>query len=124
MNLFFFFFSNISVHLPEAHPTLVCVTTWMALIAAVIAAGSLAPEAAFVWALSPASSFAGECGDVGAVRLPLDAPPGEVLCFPAGLFGRTGVDLLVPPIFAAVVVAGAACFVRAIALWETDEDPS
>ncbi|PKA46245.1 hypothetical protein AXF42_Ash019996 [Apostasia shenzhenica] len=110
----------------QRRPMLVYATTWTALIVATVAAVSLAPEFAFLWSLSPSSPFARACGAfvAGAIRLPLDAPPSEVVCVPAELFGGTGFDLIVPPVFAAAVVAGAAFFVRAVGLWEADEDPT
>ena len=55
------------------------------------------------------------------VRVPVDAP-GELFCLPAHFFKRSKMDLLVPPVFAAVVVATSAYVVKALALWEM-EDP-
>lgn len=54
------------------------------------------------------------------VRVPLDIP-GEVFCLPVQLFRRSKMDLLVPPVFAAVIVASSAYVVKALALWETDD---
>lgn len=47
--------------------------------------------------------------------------PGDVLCVPDLLFRKSRIDLIVPPIFAAVVVAGSACVVRAFGLWADDD---
>uniref|UniRef100_M8CE03 Uncharacterized protein n=1 Tax=Aegilops tauschii TaxID=37682 RepID=M8CE03_AEGTA len=56
------------------------------------------------------------------IGLPLDGPPGDPLCVPAGLFGRTVPDVVVPLVFAVVVVAGATAFTAAVGVWEDDED--
>lgn len=82
--------------------------------------GFLCAGAAFVAAISPTSSFSRECRTEGAIRVPLDLP-GEVLCFPAQLFSRSKIDLVVPPVFAAAVVAGSAWVVRAFSLWQFDQ---
>nr|GEU29881.1 hypothetical protein [Tanacetum cinerariifolium] len=37
------------------------------------------------------------------------------------MFKKSKMDLMVPPIFAAVIVAASACLVRALGLWEVDE---
>ncbi|CAA6654929.1 unnamed protein product [Spirodela intermedia] len=108
--------------LPERRPLLVYAATWTTLLTATVAATSVLPEVAFVWAVSPASSFSRPCGGGELIRVPLDVP-GEVLCLPAAQFGRSGLDLLVPPIFAAAVVAAAALLVRALGLWD-DDDPA
>lgn len=82
---------------------------------------SFSPEVAFTWALSLPSPFSSECMP-GYVRLPLDGPAMEVVCLPALFFGQSKLDLVVPPLFAAVVVAASVCFVRSVGLWEVDED--
>ncbi|KAK8959881.1 hypothetical protein KSP40_PGU021057 [Platanthera guangdongensis] len=101
------------------------VLAWTAFVVTTVSIVSLAPEVAFVWALSPASPFTHHCGGANFVRLPLDALPNEIICIPTELFGSTSLDLIVPPIFSAVVVASSACIVRMIGLWEGgdgDED--
>ncbi|MQL74763.1 hypothetical protein Taro_007105 [Colocasia esculenta] len=109
--------------LRERRPLLLYAAAWTALLTAAVAVASSLPEVAFVWAVSPSSSFSRACGDAagGLVRVPLDVP-GEVLCLPALLFGRSKLDLLVPPVFAAVVVTASALLVRAVGLWEEEED--
>lgn len=47
--------------------------------------------------------------------------PGEIICLPAHRFVKSSIDFIVPPIFAAVIVAGSAFVVRAVALWEDDD---
>lgn len=99
-------------------PLLVYTVTWTALLTATVAMASFSPEIAFVWAVSPSSPFSRRCGE-GKMRVPLEGPPGEVVCMPAQLFGRSrAVDFFVPPLFAALVVAGSAALVRAVGLWE------
>lgn len=105
----------------QRHPLLVYVTTWTMLTTATVAVASLSPEIAFAWAVSVPTSFFGACGP-SYVRLPLDGPAGEVVCLPALYFERSRLDLIVPPVFAAVVVAASVCFVRSIGLWESDDD--
>ncbi|KAJ0983971.1 hypothetical protein J5N97_002327 [Dioscorea zingiberensis] len=109
------------VTLLRPRPLLVYAVAWTALLTSTVAVASFAPEIAFVWAMGRQSSLGAACGG-GTVRVPLEGPPGEVLCVPAQLFGRSKMELFVPPLFAAMVVAGSACFVRAIGLWETDEE--
>ncbi|KAI6698263.1 hypothetical protein NL676_018382 [Syzygium grande] len=113
-------------------PLLLYAAAWTALLTATVAVASFSPELAFVSAVSPSSAFTRECGGVGGggggpsaedvVRVPVDLP-GEVVCLPAHLFSRSRADLVVPPVFAAVVVAGSALVVRALALGEEDDAP-
>ncbi|KAI0531462.1 hypothetical protein KFK09_001017 [Dendrobium nobile] len=106
----------------ERRPLLVYAATWTTFVAATVAAASVAPEVAFVWALT-SSPYAGGCGGA-AIRILLDAPPGEIICVPAELFGHTGVDFLVPTVLAAAVVAAAAYVVRVVGLWEAEDNSS
>ncbi|XP_073113254.1 uncharacterized protein [Elaeis guineensis] len=104
-------------------PTFIYMATWTALITVTVAVAAFSPELAFVWAVSPSSSFALGCGGVGgAVRLPLEGPPGEVVCVPVHLFGRSKADFIIPPLFAALVVASSICFTWAVGLWEAEEE--
>jgi hypothetical protein len=48
--------------------------------------------------------------------MPLDVP-GEILCFPSHLFVKSKIDFIVPPIFAALIVAASTCLVRAVGLF-------
>ncbi|KAL5992056.1 hypothetical protein ACLOJK_012970 [Asimina triloba] len=105
----------------ERRPLLLYAATWTALLTAAVALASFAPEMAFVHAISPASAFSLACRQDGAVRIPLDGP-GDVLCLPAHHIRRSKMDLLVPPAFAAAVVAASACLVRAVGLWEEDRE--
>ncbi|XP_077244844.1 uncharacterized protein LOC143884884 [Tasmannia lanceolata] len=108
-------------------PLLMYALSWTALLTATVAVASFSPEMAFVSAISPLSSFSRACdigeGAVGpgyVIRVPLDGP-GEAFCLPAQLFRRSMMDFFVPPAFAAVIVAGSVCFVRALGLWEEEE---
>ncbi|RWV78000.1 hypothetical protein GW17_00061104 [Ensete ventricosum] len=121
------------VFLPEAlramllvqRPLLLYAAAWAALLTATVAVTSFAPELAFVWAVMPSSSFSSACTAAAggpAVRVPTEGPPREVVCVPAGLFARSWMDLVVPPLFAALVVGGSTCFIRAVGLWEPEEE--
>lgn len=100
-------------------PILIYAATWTTILTLTVAVASFAPEVAFVSAISSSSPFSSLCEAEGSVRLPLDVA-GEILCFPAHLFSKSKIDLIVPPVFAAVVVAGSAYLVRAVGLWEQD----
>ncbi|KAK7279452.1 hypothetical protein RJT34_24505 [Clitoria ternatea] len=102
-------------HVTSTWPLLIYAVTWVAVLTLTVAVASFSPEVAFVSAISPSSSFSQKCPHT-SVRLPLDVP----VCFPAQLFGKSRIDLIVPPIFAALIVAASACVVRAVALWEHD----
>ncbi|EYU41702.1 hypothetical protein MIMGU_mgv1a020963mg, partial [Erythranthe guttata] len=95
--------------------------TWTTILTVTVALASFIPELAFFSAMAPSSSLSEACSEAGAARLPLDIPS-ENLCFPSRLFKRSGLDFVVPPVFAAVVVAGSACVVRAMGLWEVEDD--
>lgn len=113
------FYGSILRPLAFRWPLLLYAAAWTAVLSATVAVASFLPEAAFIWAISPSSSFSRACDAEGFVRVPMDLP-GEVLCLPSHLFAKFSMDLLVPPVFAAVVVAGSACLVRAMCLWEDD----
>ena len=80
---------------------------------------SVSPELAFTSSLSSFTEFSLACDGLQGkyLRLPLDKP-GDVICLPAHMFEKSNVDFLIPPNFAAVVVAASACFVHAVGLWE------
>ncbi|KAJ1416867.1 hypothetical protein SESBI_17024 [Sesbania bispinosa] len=103
-------------------PLLIYAVTWVTLLTLTVAVASFSPEVAFVSAISPSSSFSQKCkskSDGPIVRVPLDVP-GDTLCFPAHLFTKSNIDLIVPPVFAALIVAASACMVGALGLWEHD----
>ncbi|CAH1452218.1 unnamed protein product [Lactuca virosa] len=114
--------NSILEKLTQRWPLLVYATTWTTILTATVAVTSFAPELAFVWAITPSSSFSKVCQDQkeGFVRVPFDVPS-EIFCLPAEMFKKSKIDLVVPPIFAAVIVAASACLVRALGLWEVDE---
>ncbi|XP_057744424.1 uncharacterized protein LOC130962272 [Arachis stenosperma] len=116
-------------------PLLIYSATWVTLLTLTVAVASLSPEVAFVSAISPSSSFSQKCTNNNNIkpiihnnnvegstniRVPLDFP-GDTLCFPVELFFKSRIDLIVPPIFAAVVVAASAFVVLALGLWEHDQ---
>lgn len=102
-------------------PLFLYAATWTTILTLIVAVASFVPEVAFVLAIAPTSAFSGGCEAGDSVRVPMDVPT-EVFCFPAHLFCRSKMDLLVPPVFAAVVVAGSAYVVRALGLWDVDEE--
>ncbi|KAI9085814.1 hypothetical protein K1719_032228 [Acacia pycnantha] len=103
-------------------PVLIFAATWTMLLTFTVAVASFSPEAAFVLAISPSSSFSKACKSESFIRVPLDVP-GDILCFPPQLFTKSKIDLIVPPVFAAVIVAASACVVRAVGLWEDPQTP-
>ncbi|KAI3791663.1 hypothetical protein L2E82_05523 [Cichorium intybus] len=114
--------NSILEKLSQRWPLLIYATTWTTILTATVAVTSFAPELAFVWAITPTSSFSRVCQDKkeGFVRVPFDVPS-EFFCLPAEMFKKSKMDLVVPPIFAAVIVVASACLVRALGLWEVDE---
>ncbi|KAL6998319.1 hypothetical protein U1Q18_008443 [Sarracenia purpurea var. burkii] len=102
-------------------PLLLYAATWTTILTVTVAVASFSPEVAFVSAITPKSAFSRRCEAEGSVRVPLDVPT-EVFCFPAHMFRRSKLDLLVPPVFAAVIVACSAYVVGALGLWEPDDE--
>lgn len=119
-------FSSLTHRFAWRIPIFVYGATWTLFLTMTVAIISLAPEFAFVSAIFPSSSssssveFSRRCGSYAAVLVPLDLPT-EVLCLPANLFRRSKMDLVVPPVFAAIVVALSAVVVRTMGLWEAEE---
>ncbi|KZV51786.1 hypothetical protein F511_11474 [Dorcoceras hygrometricum] len=104
-------------------PVLLYAATWTFLLTVTVAVAAFSPEFAFVSAVSPTSS-ADYCGGVaGFVRFPLDIPP-ESFCLRSKLSKKSKLDVIIPPIFATIIVAGSACLVRALGLWEVEDDQS
>lgn len=97
------------------------VVTWTVLIIVTVALAALSPELAFIWAVSPSSAFMQACG-AGTVRLPMDGSPNLAMCLPSVLFDRSNIDVVVPPLFAVLVVMSSALVVGAIELWEVEEE--
>ncbi|CAJ1897227.1 unnamed protein product [Sphenostylis stenocarpa] len=115
----FFWCSNL-VRLHLTWPVVTNAATWTTLLSLTVAVASVSPQVAFVSAISPSSSFSQKCSTSGSIRMPLDVP-GDILCFPPGMFVKSKIDLIVPPVFAAAIVAASACVVRAVGLWEHDQ---
>ncbi|KAK7245253.1 hypothetical protein RIF29_40090 [Crotalaria pallida] len=107
------------LQLTTTWPILIYAATWMTLLIFVVAVATFSLQVAFVSAISP-SSFSQNCNDDGYIRMPLDVP-GDILCFPAHLFMKSKIDLIAPPVFAAVIVAASAYVVRAVGLWEHEQ---
>ncbi|GJN05796.1 hypothetical protein PR202_ga23461 [Eleusine coracana subsp. coracana] len=115
-------FPSLAGLLPRRSPLLYYAATWTAVATTAVAVAAFAPELAFVWAVGPGTPLARACGDGTSVGLPLDGPPWDVVCLPAGMFGRAPPDVIVPLVFAMVVVAGAIWFTTAVGVWEDDDD--
>ncbi|CAI9098190.1 OLC1v1034799C1 [Oldenlandia corymbosa var. corymbosa] len=123
----FTFFNSVLQTLSPRWPLFLYAFTWTVILTVLVAVASFSPELAFVSAITPTSAFSEPCrrdresqGGAMTVRVPLDIP-GEAFCIPAHLFRRSKLDLLVPPVFAAVIVATSAYVVKAVGLWETDD---
>ncbi|KAI8556562.1 hypothetical protein RHMOL_Rhmol05G0263200 [Rhododendron molle] len=117
----FSLFNSILQRLTLRWPLLLYAATWTAILTVTVAVASFSPELAFASAISPTSAFSRPCAVEGSIRVPLDVPT-EVMCFPAHTFRRSKLDMVVPPVFAALVVAGSAYVVRALGLWEVDDE--
>ncbi|XP_047331733.1 uncharacterized protein LOC124935338 [Impatiens glandulifera] len=125
MRLRFSFFTSTLDRFIDQRPILTYAAIWTSILIATVSAASFAPEMAFLWAINPNSSFSTLCGSgfgpSGSVRVPIDLP-GEILCIPPHMLQRTKVDVVVPPIFAATMVAASAFAVRALGLWEVADE--
>ncbi|KAJ8444823.1 hypothetical protein Cgig2_034058 [Carnegiea gigantea] len=99
------FTSLLSQYLSWRRPLLLYAGVWTALLTATVGVAALSPEVAFIWTISPTSSVLTACGPNHRlfVRVPAELPS-EVMCLPAKLFQLSAMDVLVPPIFAALVV--------------------
>lgn len=109
----------------NSHPRwllLLYAAAWTAVLTVTVAVASFTPEIAFVSVIAPTSFFSQACAKPGSVRLPLDIPS-DRFCFPARLIKRSTIDMVVPPVFAAVVVVGSACLVKAVGLLEAEDEP-
>ncbi|KAF5175905.1 forkhead box protein G1 [Thalictrum thalictroides] len=113
----YYFIPSICRQISIDRPILLYTAIWTFMLMVTVALASFSPEYIFVRMISPSSSFSQACKTVGYVRIPLDLP-GEVFCFPANFFRKSSADFFVPSVFAALIVAGSACVVRAIGLWE------
>ncbi|KAJ3682746.1 hypothetical protein LUZ60_012973 [Juncus effusus] len=107
--------------MPIISPFTLYAITWTSIVTFTVAIAAFAPELAFVWSVSPAGRLTNAC-QFGKVGLPMEGPVWEKICLPLENFGRTKADVFIPPIFAVTVVAGSVCIMRAIGLWEDDEE--
>ncbi|KAK7393294.1 hypothetical protein VNO78_21846 [Psophocarpus tetragonolobus] len=94
-------------------PTLIYTTTWITVLTLTVAVASLSPEVAFISAISSSEKCISNVSVV-RVRVPLEETP----CFPAHLFAESHIDIIVPPLFAALIIAASACLVGALGLCE------
>ncbi|CAJ1968338.1 unnamed protein product [Sphenostylis stenocarpa] len=104
----------------RAWPLLMYAVIWVAAMTFTVAVASLSTEVAFVSAISSSHRCTSNGGSSVRVRVPLEETP----CFPAHLFTKSSIDVVVPPIFAALIVAASACVVRAVGLWERETTDS
>ncbi len=95
------------------------------MLAATVTVAALSLEMGFSSSISPSMEIAEACSLQGnkvspscrqCFWLPLDGP-NDGLCVPANLFKKSRIDIAVPPIFAALVVAASALFVQGLGLW-------
>ncbi|KAH9540036.1 hypothetical protein CY35_15G087900 [Sphagnum magellanicum] len=98
---------------------------WTLMLAATVTVAALSLEMGFSSSISPSMEIAEACSLQGnkvspscrqCFWLPLDGP-NDGLCVPANLFKKSRIDIAVPPIFAALVVAASALFVQGLGLW-------
>ncbi|KAK9714196.1 hypothetical protein RND81_06G078800 [Saponaria officinalis] len=118
---FSFLTSIISCHLLNSynyHRTILLYAgVWTVLLSLTVAISAMSAEVSFMWAISPSSSFSTACGVDSDlfIRVPADFPS-NVVCLPAKLFNGSEIDFVVPPLFAALMVASSASVVRFVGL--------
>ncbi|XP_058767904.1 uncharacterized protein LOC131641616 [Vicia villosa] len=112
MSLWLYDFLRLHFHLTTQWPLLIYAVTWVTALTMTVTVASFSSEVAFVFAISPSNKCNGN-----EIRVPLDVP-GDTFCIPAQLFVKSKIDLIVPPVFAALIVVSSACVVRAVGLWE------
>ncbi|KAG8376869.1 hypothetical protein BUALT_Bualt09G0108900 [Buddleja alternifolia] len=118
----FSFLNSLLQRIPHPRGSLLLyAATWTTILTVTVAVASFSSELAFLSAISPGSSSCQACRKAGSVRLPLDIPS-EAFCIPDRLIKRSRIDVIVPPVFATVIVAGSACLVKAFGLWEADDE--
>ncbi|GAB2274328.1 hypothetical protein Dimus_009093 [Dionaea muscipula] len=97
--------------------------TWTALLTITVAVASFSPEMAFVSATTPSSAYSRSCDAAGFIRIPLDLP-GERFCFSPRVVKRSGSDILIPTVFAGLIVASSAILLRSVVVAENDPSSS
>ncbi|KAL9247692.1 hypothetical protein vseg_021099 [Gypsophila vaccaria] len=107
---------SVCIHLSVHRPSLYYALTWTALLILVVSVASFSPELAFLSSVSLSSAYSLPCGGHGYVRLPLDIP-GERLCLPAYVMKRSSVDVFIPTMFAALIVASSAMLLKFLGFW-------
>ncbi|KAK9727276.1 hypothetical protein RND81_05G270700 [Saponaria officinalis] len=107
---------SVYTHLCVNRPSLYYALTWTALLILVVSVASFSPELAFLSSVSLYSTYSQPCGGHGYVRLPLDIPR-EQLCLPAYMMKRSSVDVFIPTMFAALIVASSALLLKFLGFW-------
>ncbi|KAJ1698918.1 hypothetical protein LUZ63_007430 [Rhynchospora breviuscula] len=105
----------------NSNPFILYAVAWTSVVTLTVAVAAFAPEIAFVWAVSPSAPLTRACWD-HTVGLPMDGPVWEKVCFPAKNFSQSKVDIFIPPVFAVLVVVGSVSVMKAIGLWEGEEE--
>ncbi|BBN02133.1 hypothetical protein MPTK1_2g13070 [Marchantia polymorpha subsp. ruderalis] len=108
-----------------AHQPLFLYTVfWTSFLAVSVTVAAVSLEMGFSASVSPHAEHLEACTRYGSssiscnhcFRLPLDGP-NDQLCVPALRFKKSNLDLVVPPIFAGLVVTGSALFVQSLFLF-------
>lgn len=63
--------------------------------------------------VSLSSAYSQSCDTDGYMRIPLDLP-GERVCLPAHMLKRSALDVFIPTLFSALIVAASALLLRAL----------
>ncbi|XP_021865348.1 uncharacterized protein [Spinacia oleracea] len=100
-------------HLTILRPTLYYAGIWTTMLILTVVVASFSPELAFMSAVSLSSLYSQSCGGDGYVRIPLDMP-GERVCLPAHMLKRSALDVFIPTLFSALIVASSALLLRSL----------
>jgi hypothetical protein len=103
------------------NPFFLYAVVWTSVVTVTVAVAAFSPEIAFVWAVSPSAPLTRACWD-HTVGLPMDGPVWEKVCLPAKNFGQSKADVFIPPVFAVLVVVGSISVMKAIGLWEGEDE--
>ncbi|XP_021719191.1 uncharacterized protein LOC110686889 [Chenopodium quinoa] len=98
--------------LATLRPTLYYAGIWTTMLILTVVVASFSPELAFMEAIT---RYSPSCGGDGYVRIPLDMP-GERVCLPAHMLKRSTLDVFIPTLFSALIVASSALLLRSLGL--------